>query len=66
MAASALVASLVSRTGRAQEVAVGILRNLTFDDVNHAILVAAGALPPLVTLLGSGSKGVQEAAALAL
>jgi vacuolar protein 8 len=47
-------------------VAVGILRNLTDDPVNHAILLAAGALPPLVTLLDSRSVGLQVAAANAL
>ena len=38
-AASALVARLVSGLGRAQEVAVDILRNLAIDEINHAILV---------------------------
>ena len=50
----ALVALLGARSASAvQEVAAGVLWNLSFNADNHVKIAAAGAIPPLVALLGS-------------
>ena len=43
-----------------------LLANLALNDANRAAIAAAGAILPLVRLLGSASEGVQEQAARAL
>ena len=51
---------------REKEEATKSLANLATDDQNNAAIAGAGAIPPLVALVTSGSDSAKEYAACAL
>lgn len=56
----ALLRSCASPAEAIQHEAVLCVVNLTLDEGAEPVLIAAGALPPLVAILRSGSAGLQE------